>query len=244
MLNMSLCTCKTALSCLTTSFDFWSLCTGRITSKHVSMWSCEYMQTCLNPGWQEYTCWNTVKAASKVHCRVNAVVPSGILTEATKAYAAGVGMSLDDVVNYQSTHMIIQRCWPCLACFPCWACKFITVDTNVLNALLGCSTLMKSAGGGLCIYGGQAPFLCACGLQVGQTWGGGSSSSFSAFQWCQFHYRYHTQCRRWLPGKMKHTEIQFFGKCYAFSSHCSVQYGALARNCILEESCVLQEHQT
>ncbi|DBA98438.1 TPA: hypothetical protein ACH3X3_012444 [Trebouxia sp. C0006] len=45
----------------------------------------------------------------KYNIRVNAVVPSGILTEATKAYAAGVGMSLDDVVNYQSTHMIIQR---------------------------------------------------------------------------------------------------------------------------------------
>ncbi|DBA85382.1 TPA: hypothetical protein ACH3X2_006060 [Trebouxia sp. C0005] len=45
----------------------------------------------------------------KYNIRVNAVVPSGILTEATTAYAAGVGMSLDDVVNHQSTHMIIQR---------------------------------------------------------------------------------------------------------------------------------------
>ena len=44
-----------------------------------------------------------------VCCRVNAVVPSGILTEAIKAYAAGVGMTLDDVVNNQSNHMIIQR---------------------------------------------------------------------------------------------------------------------------------------
>ena len=44
-----------------------------------------------------------------VCCRVNAVVPSGILTEAIKAYAAGVGMTLDDIVNNQSTHMIIQR---------------------------------------------------------------------------------------------------------------------------------------
>ncbi len=39
-------------------------------------------------------------------------------------------------------------------------------------------------------------------------------------------------------------QIQFFDKCHAFPSHWSVQYSALARNCSLQESCMLQEHQT
>ena len=91
---------------------------------------------------------------------MNAVVPSSILTEATKAYAAGVGMSLDDVVNYQSIHMIIQRCWPCFAA----ACKFITVDTNVLTALPGGCT----GGWATYIYGARLQFCVHVTCRLGR----------------------------------------------------------------------------
>ena len=58
-------------------------------------------------------------------CRVNAVVPGGIETEACMDWAAGVGMSHDDLVNYQANHIIVQRyvLWSS-ACKPSTNCLY------------------------------------------------------------------------------------------------------------------------
>ncbi len=64
---------------------------------------CAFAHICM------YVQTDAVISTCNLCCRVNAVVPSGILTEATKAWAAGVGMTPEDVVNYQSSHMSMQR---------------------------------------------------------------------------------------------------------------------------------------